>query len=182
MFSVRPRLLQCAPQGANVLATLFRICLLRANPQDLPASYALLAITLTAYAAAEVIGLADTVPLRRAFDAVALDVALLVAITAIVLRVRGGWARLPQTLSALAGAGAVLTLVTIGIGNLMSAWLVPGQTLLQALFIAWWLLVYTHVLRHSLALDVGRAASVSVLYLIASVAVSLLYFGPGSET
>jgi hypothetical protein len=163
-----------------VLATLFRICVLRANPQDLPASYALLAITLIAYAAAEILGLADTVPLRRVFDAVALDVLLLVVITAAALRVRGVSARLPQTLSALAGSGAVLTLLAYATGQAAPAAGAPA--FLSAAFVAWWLVVYTHVLRHSLALSVGAAAGVSVIYLITSMGVSLVYLGASPET
>lgn len=162
-----------------VLTTLFRICLLRANPQDLPASYALLAITLIAYAAAEMLGLADALSPRRALDAVALDVALLVLITAAVLRLRGFNARLPQTLAALAGVSAVLTIVTYAFYALISPWFAPD--VLGPLFVAWWLVVYTHVLRHALSLGIGAAAGVSLLYLVASIAVSLSYLGPLPE-
>src|SRR5438552_606094 len=86
-------------QKSMVLTIFLRLCVLRANPQDLPASHRLLAVALTAHALADVAGLADMLSPAQAFEAAALDTAALAALTAAVLWLRSVSARFTQTLT-----------------------------------------------------------------------------------
>ena len=87
------------------------ICLLRANPQDLPDSDTLMLAALAAYGLADVIGVLDIVSVGGAVLAAAVDTLLLVAATHLALRWRHLENRVPQTLSALAGCGALISLL-----------------------------------------------------------------------
>src|SRR3989344_4139449 len=86
------------------------ICLLRANPQDLPTSNRLMLAALIAYGLADVIGVLDMLSLGSAALAAAVDTLLLIVATHLALRWRHAENRFPQTLSALAGCGALLSL------------------------------------------------------------------------
>ncbi|MEK7207021.1 MAG: hypothetical protein AAB134_03975, partial [Pseudomonadota bacterium] len=85
------------------------LCLLRAGPQDLPTSTPLTALVVGAYWLTDVIGVLDTLSWGSAVMAAVTDTLLLVAATTMALRLRQLENRLPQTLSALAGTGAVLS-------------------------------------------------------------------------
>ena len=87
------------------LKILIGICLLRASPQDLPASRAGMLGALVAYAAAGVLGVLDVLTFENAILAAAVDTLLLTAVTHLVLPWRRLENRLTQTLTALAGCG-----------------------------------------------------------------------------
>src|SRR3990167_6175986 len=82
------------------------ICLLRANPQDLPTSNRLMIAALIAYGLANVIGALDMLPLGSAALAAAVDTLLLIVATHLALRWRSAENRFPQTLSGTRRGGA----------------------------------------------------------------------------
>ncbi len=85
------------------------IVLWRRGPQDLPASWLLLALTMAAYVAVSVVQLAlFDESLANWFFYVVLDPLLLLGWAWLILRILGRGARLPQTASALFGANAVI--------------------------------------------------------------------------
>ena len=90
------------------------LCLLRANPQDLPTSNRLLAAALVAHLLANVLTGLDSASPENALLAGAMDTLLLVALTHTGLMLRGVGARTRQTLTALAGCGALLTFAAWG--------------------------------------------------------------------
>jgi hypothetical protein len=154
------------------------ICLLRANPQDLPTSRFLMFAALIAYGLADVIGILDTLPLETAMLAAAVDTLLLIAVTQLALRFRNAANRLPQTLSALAGCGALLSMMAWASASLTQAWLPPGWV--WGPFLLWYIFVYGHVLRHALSLTLPVAVAVSLLYIILSMGVTGLFVNPAS--
>jgi len=134
------------------------ICLLRANPQDLPTSNRLMLGALIAYGLADVIGALDMLPLGAAALAAAVDTLLLIVATHLALRWRDVESRFPQTLSALAGCGALLSLLAWAASGLTREWLSPPWVWVP--FLLWYTLVFGHVLRNALsvALPAGVAA------------------------
>ena len=156
-----------------LIKTFFNLCLLRANPQDLPSSNRLLGVALVAHFAANLLtGLGET-GLENALIAGAMDTLLLVALTHTGLMVRDLRARTRQTLTALAGSGALLAVlawivVTAAETVTAQAWIVWLP------FLFWFLAVYGHILRHAFNTSVG----VGLLLATGYVLLSLLVTGP----
>lgn len=156
------------------------ICLLRGNPQDLPTSNLLLVSALITYGLADVVGVLDTLPAARALLAAAVDTLLLVAATQLALSWRHLENRLPQTLSALAGCGALLSLLAWAIAGLTRAWLPPSWV--WGPFLLWYTLVFGHVLRHALSISMTAGVVASLLYLILSMGVTGLFVNSAPVT
>ena len=159
-----------------LLKTLLGICLLRANPQDLPTSNPLMLVALVAYGLADVIGVLDSLSLNNSLLAAAVDMLLLVAATHIMLRWRNLENRFPQTLLALAGCGALLSLLAWMIAGLTRGWLDPAWV--WAPFLVWYILVFGHVLRQALTISMVASVTASFLYLVMSMGVTGLFVNP----
>ncbi len=155
------------------IKTFFNLCLLRANPQDLPSSNRLLGVALVAHLAANLLtGLGET-GLENALIAGVMDTLLLVALTHTGLMVRDLRARTRQTLTALAGSGALLAVLAWAV--VTAAETVTAQAWLVWLpFLFWFLAVYGHILRHAFNTGVG----VGLLLATGYVLLSLLVTGP----
>lgn len=159
--------------GRMVLATLFNICLLRANPQDLPTSNALLGLALAAHFLANVLTGFDEASFQNSLIAGAMDTLLLIALTHTGLMLRSLRERTRQTLTALAGAGALLavfawSVVTVAGSFTSQAWVVWLP------FLFWFLAVYGHILRHAFNVTLG----VGLLLATGYVLLSLMVTGP----
>lgn len=142
------------------------LCLLRAAPQDLPAARTLLGVTLAAYALVSLMLAAAQLSLSRALLYALLDTLVLALLTHTLLILRRAPARLPQTLSALAGTGAILGVI---------AW--PLTTLdepswLLFILLIWSLAVSANILRHALSVSLGVALLASLGYLLMGFAVT----------
>ena len=160
------------------LKTLLSICLLRANPQDLPASSTWMLPVLFAYALMDVVGVLDTLALNSALMAAVADTFMLVATTQLVLRWRHFENRIPQTLTALGGSGAILSFVAWALATMTQGTLAPQW--IWGLFMLWYILVFGHVLRHSLSVPLAVGVAVSLLYLILSMGITGLFINPVS--
>jgi hypothetical protein len=159
------------------LKILLGICLLRANPQDLPTSNRLMLAALIAYGLADIIGALDTLSLGSAVLAAAVDTLLLIVATHLALYWRDAKNRFPQTLSALAGCGALLSLLAWAAAGLTREWLPPSWV--WGPFVLWYTLVFGHVLRNALSLALPAGVVLSLLYIILSMGVTgLLVIGP----
>jgi len=154
------------------------ICLLRANPQDLPTSNRLMLAALIAYGLADIIGVLDMLPPGSAALAAAVDTLLLIAATHLALRWRDAENRFPQTLSALAGCGALLSLLAWAAAGLTREWLPPPWVWVP--FLLWYTLVFGHVLRNALSLALPAGVALSLLYIILSMGVTGLFVNPAS--
>ena len=159
-----------------MLKLLIGICLLRAKPQDLEASRAALLAALVAYGIADVIGVLDVLTWSKAMMAAAVDTLLLVAATHWVLQWRGMENRVTQTLTALAGCGALLSLLAWSIAGGTRGFLQPEWV--WAVFLLWYTLVFGHVLRHALSISLAAGVGVSLFYLILSMSVTGLFVNP----
>jgi len=96
-----------------LLIRFIEICLLRAGPQDLPASSVLLVATLAVYSMAGLLLSLLNTTLAYALLLTIVDMLLLAGLLYLVLLLRTRTTRFVQALTALAGTGAILE---------MSAW------------------------------------------------------------
>ncbi|NIR28276.1 MAG: hypothetical protein GWN84_02870 [Gammaproteobacteria bacterium] len=150
------------------------ICLLRRNPQDLPASGLLLGLCLLAYAASGMLVSTVMLPAPTAFLAGVTDTVLLCLLTASVLYLQRLRARVPQTLSALAGTGAILSIIALPVTSwLQSARDAGTDTSLPDLMLlallVWSLVVAGHILRHALSTVFIVGVVLAVLFFWISV-------------
>lgn len=159
-----------------LLNQFWMICLLRSGPQDLPTSYPLLKFALFAYMFSGLLFLLSgvgTLGVYQAVVLVALDTALLAGLTYLVLRVLNYQPRFMQTLTALAGAGAVLQLIALPLGWWF-AWAetadasVQLPALLWLVLMVWSLAVTGHILRHALSVSFGIGVLCALGYLLVS--------------
>lgn len=158
------------------LKILIGICLLRASPQDLTASRAGMLGALVAYAAAGMLGVLDVLTFENAILAAAVDTLLLTAVTHLVLQWRQLENRLTQTLTALAGCGALLSLLAWGAAGLVREVFQPEWV--WAAFLVWYTLVFGHILRHALSISLAAGVAASLFYLIFSIGVTGLFMNP----
>lgn len=162
------------------LKILIGICLLRAAPQDLPVSRAGMLGALMAYAAAGVLGVIDVLTPENAILATAVDTLLLAAVTHLVLQWRRLENRVTQTLTALAGCGALLSLLAWGAAGLAREAFQPEW--IWAAFLVWYTLVFGHILRHALSITLAAGVAASLLYLVFSIGVTGLFMNPVPAT
>ncbi|GEO42669.1 hypothetical protein SAE02_68170 [Skermanella aerolata] len=142
------------------------------GPQALPSSPALLGLSLAAYGLSEFILVLLEQTMETAVAAAIVTILLLVAFTAGALMIGGyGW-RVPQTLTALAAAGSVVTLTGFGLRLLLVTVLPPpfpitelAQFLLFPL-VLWHMLIYANLYRHALSGRPYHAFGLAVAYLL----------------
>ena len=100
-----------------------------------------------------------------------MDTLLLVALTHTGLMLRGVGVRTRQTLTALAGCGALLTFAAWGAVTLAET--VTAHAWVAWLpFLFWFLAVYGHILRNALNVSLGVALALSAGYVLLSLAVT----------
>ena len=157
-----------------MLWKLVEICLLRAGPQDLPATTQFLALTLAGYFLVDVLILQLGFPLGAALAASLLDLLLMAAFVQVLLRIVAKPERFQQTLAALAGTGQLLGLLAWPlIKGMLDADAgddpATGLTLLRLALLAWSLLVTGHIVRHALSVSLATGVGIGVLYNLLSI-------------
>lgn len=151
--------------------TLLKICLLRANPQDLPSSSRLTALALVVYYVTDVVMAFITVSFTRALLFAALDTFLLAALAHTALSLRHFGVRLRQTLMALAGCGVLLAIPALIAMGWIGATLPPA---VWAPLLLWSVAVYGHILRHALEVRYAHGIAAACVYVF----VALVATGP----
>lgn len=159
----------------------FDLCLLRANPQDLPASQTLLTLTFIFNVLVGVLLIGDVRPhpalalLESLFDAV-----LMLGLLGVMLFLRGQQARFQQTATALMGSGLLLGLVALPLLVLAGNGQAGGEpnlaSLLLLMLVMWSMVVLGHILRHAFTLPMPLAIGFGLLYTIFSYAVMATIF------
>ncbi len=144
-----------------LLTLFFNLCLLRAKPQDLPAS----GLLLGAYFLTGLMIALTEQSVGYSLLAALADSAVLALLTHTVLLLRKRPGRLPQTLAALAGTGAVIQLI---------AWPLLASPVLLIPLLIWSLTINAHILRHALEISLGLAILISLGFLLMSATVALL--------
>jgi len=167
--------------------TFLDICLLRKGPQDLPWSWNLLKITLIAYALASLLLLQVDINMAQADLGLGMalwmtlvDLGLLIGLSYGVMNMLGYTARFTQTLTALAGTGALLTLLALPVMVWMEREIAAnGGGLPSLLFLGlliWSFAVMTHIIHHALSVPRWIGLLYALGYLIASVVARGLMF------
>ena len=144
------------------------ICAVKAAPQDLPVSSFLLGLALLAYLVTGAVVAAFQWPLAQAIPAALLDTVFLTVLSRVLLWARMLSGRFVQTLTALAGSGAVMTVIAlplvlwqsfVGVTD-ANAPTLPSWLLM--IWMIWNVVVVGHILRHALStvlpLGIGLAA------------------------
>lgn len=161
----------------NIALRFIDLCLFKASPSDVPASQALLKITLLIYL---ILGIAinqlDSDLNTSLFVSLA-DVLVLMIATGVMLKLRGYQSRYTQTLTALAGAGSCIALI----GFPIIWWfyqIEPEQQptsyamLLMVALMFWSLMVTAHIFRQSLEIKAGTAVVLTVIYTVITLLVT----------
>ena len=164
------------------LMSWFEQCLLRRAPQDDALSYRALLWALFAYVVIDLVQASMTSVWGVSLGMTVLDTVVLVVFTWLVLRVMGRSARFVQTLTAVAGTGALLGLVAMPLvlqasranqgdgqtGTLVLGWLV---------MLVWSITVQANIFRHALSTRYGAGLLVAGLHTVLVIAL-LDYFFP----
>jgi hypothetical protein len=140
----------------GLIQPFFRLCLLNANPQDLPASTVLLGISLSAYLLVTTLVAVPVYGWGSSVLQAILEIALLLGYTRLALQTISHPERYTQTVSALAGAGVIIGVLALPLAYSLYSSASPGNvdslTLFAYLLVfAWLLVVYGHIYRHALS-------------------------------
>ncbi len=155
---------------AQLLHFWLKLCLLRAVPQELPASHWLLGFSVTCYAIISTLVMTLSYGFADGVRVALLELGLLASFVVVLLYLTNKPGRIRQTLSALTGAGVVLGLPAL----LMVMVATPERGTAQPLSVVWlllliWnLLVTAHIMRHALSSSLAIGIGVALLYIIIS--------------
>lgn len=150
------------------------ICLLRAGPQELPASRVLLWLSLAVYSLVSFFLSQASYPAGIALQMAGMDLALLVVFAVAPLYLLNKSARIGQTLTALAGSGALLGLIALPVIQILAdgqdtSEVPPFAALLWLLLFGWSLLVMAHIMRHALSITFPAGLGVAILYMLVAM-------------
>jgi len=150
------------------------ICLLRAAPQDLPASRVLPVLALACYVLISFLVSLSFYTKVAAFQVAVTDLVLLLALVPGLLYLQGKTARINQTLSALAGCGCLLGLVALPLVQSLGPDVPVAEVpLLVSVFwlclFVWNLLVVAHIMRHALSSSLAVGIGVAVMYALINI-------------
>ncbi len=149
------------------------LCLLRRNPQDLPASPALFGVVLSvALLGGVLLSVTAGSGVVAALAQSMLDLLLLLGVLHLALKVLDKRARYLQTATALLGADALIgfvALVPVGLAAPAGGAGEPGAELLLAglmflALVAWSVLVVGHILRHALGLTLAQGIVIAIAF------------------
>jgi len=176
-------------RSAIVLAiyqAFFDIIMQRRGPQDLPASWLLLAISVVLYALVGSVLLSFYVSAPSQLVAeLALNVAVVAGFYTLVLNIRGFSARLVQTLTALFGCDAVLSAFMLPFHG-WHAMLEPDSPVGVlplvgiSVLLFWTFAVAGHILRHALEIPLLGGVLVAMAQFAVGVAVTANLLGAQS--
>lgn len=160
-------------QGVKPLLRLFfDICLLKAKPQDVPVSSALLLLALLLGVVSEVPGIAGSVGgLLPAIIISLLDAVLISVLLYIFLSLMNLSSRFVQTATAMFGIGVIINLLMLPVIRVLdvspkdSNVMHLGSMLYIALLI-WSMVIMGHILRHSFNLRLSSGVLIAVGYFL----------------
>lgn len=149
------------------------LCLLRAAPQDGPASVFILGFALTCYVMVSVLVMTVGYGMLTGTRLALLELVLLAVFVTLLLYLLDKAARIRQTLAAMAGAGSLLGLLAFPLvvlqGPVPEGGSVPvALSLVWLVLLFWNLVVSAHIMRHALSTSFAIGLAVSVLYVLVS--------------
>ncbi len=162
----------------NLIARLVGIVLLRLGPQDLPAGRPTLVACMTLYVIITSISLGTGQRAENPVAILLLAAALPLVMCWIVLRLRGKLVRWPQTVSALFGTSALLSILSVPVR--LAAGAEPSAVI--ALFLLatffWSFAVDGHIWRHALEVSFSTGLALAVILFAASLFIIQSLAGP----
>ena len=157
-----------------ILKLFLDICLLRANAEDIPASRALLIISVLAYFVLS-LGIAF-VPgnLAKIVAIIMVGFILVIALAQAGLWIRSFMNRSVQTITALAGTGTIFCILTWPL-LLLGEQLIFPRYLLLLVFI-WDIVVVGQILRNALSFPFWAGIGISVFYIFTYFRIIRVFF------
>lgn len=157
-------------------STFFDICRLRLGPDQLPKSTILLKIAVLVYILTSTVASLTQFSFQEAMLIGIVEAGLLVSLISSLLYFTRHLARLTQTLTALAGTGSLLGILSLPV----IFWLYQVElnhgnpsfpTLLIIALVLWNLLVYAHIISRALSVPfwVGFMLTIIISYLSADI-------------
>lgn len=151
------------------------VALGRRAPQDIPASHALFVVTFAAYVVITGALTAIAEPLHAAVKAALADAAVVPLFTLLLLWLRSVTGRWLQTLTSMAGVGAIMTLLAMApfaaIGAMPDTATAAAASFLVLLLFAWNVLALGHILRHALSVPFPAGVLAAFAYVAVTTAV-----------
>jgi hypothetical protein len=160
----------------KVIQRFFQICLFQASPADIPASSILLNFSIVTYFIVGVLVSHIDHNWTISLVAAVADTVMLIIVTKGLLSIRGLPSRFEQTLTAMAGTGALIGMISWPVFVLFRqvephSQLTSIILLLVLIVIFWSLFVVAHIFRYALDIRPGLAAVITTVYTIASLIV-----------
>lgn len=159
------------------------VALLRATPQDIPASQLLLSVVLLANFLVNAIAYALLYDLGPSIVLAVSELALMAGAITALLFVNRKPQRIVQSLAAMSGASTVLTFISLPVQEwIYSAAAAETLSSIHALawitLMAWSVTITTHIFRHALSsmMTVGLTLAILYTWLVMSVMSAMLQF------
>ncbi|MCK4742322.1 MAG: hypothetical protein KAT25_00730 [Sulfuriflexus sp.] len=151
----------------------FDICLLRAGPQDIPASLFLLRLVVVLSVIVGVFLNLQTEGFSQSLMISLFNVVWLTAFLYFSLQLRGKLPRFKQSIIAMMGTNVILGLLIMPFMYHLVAAEAAGESApfafqLFLLLLVWDITVFAHIIRHSLDIRLGYGFVISLGYLILS--------------
>lgn len=156
----------------KLISAFWDICRLKVPPQDLPTSSVLLGLAIAAYAVTSLLAAAMQLPAEKAVLAAALDVGLLGVLSYLVLWIRMLTPRWTQTMTALAGTGAVIAMFMLPFifwqvnATTPETAFLPTVALLGCMI--WDMFIIGHIMRHALNVPMLLGGTLAAVYIYIS--------------
>jgi len=162
----------------ELIIRLAGLLLLRRGPQDLPAGLPALLLTILAYVAVTIFNLnrGEGHPAPEAV--IILAVGLPLTLSWIVLKIRRHTARWGQTLTALFGSNALLSILTLPFSLAAGSDPNTGLALVLLTSFFWSFAVDAHIWRHALDVSFAAALMITMLLFVVSLFVITSLTGP----
>jgi hypothetical protein len=162
----------------KLLSSLAAIVMLRQGPQDLPIARSLLPSCLTLYLVVTTISFAAGQRPENLPMVMALAVALPLLLCWIVLKLANRLARWEQTVSALFGTSALLSMLSLPFSLMAGSEPTPPMALMLLAVFFWSFAVDAHIWRHALQVSFATGLALAVVLFSATIFVINTLAGP----
>lgn len=160
---------------SQLIKLFFDICLLRAKPEDLPYSSFLMWFTIITYIGVSLVSSLLQLSFGKAVLVVTVDMAMMLGFTFAGLWIRSFISRWNKTITAIAGTGAIINLVSYLIIMLFPTTEGSEPSMLVYILynavVLWYVAVLGHILRSSLSIPLWAGVGIAVLYMYTAIRV-----------
>ena len=156
-----------------MLKAFWRVAILKMPPQAIPASQALLKLTVGTHFIIGLLLATTSIPFDAALVSAFLGTTVMLAFVYLILLMRGARQRFAQTITTLAGCEALIGLIALPMTWLFHAG--GGESGLIALFslliFAWNIMLAAHIFQHAFNITSQQGIFYVVLYIFTSLMV-----------